>query len=93
MARLAMEFPMKYAMKLATYAVIDGTTIEVHASVTRDRIYEAFEDPLFGTDKPGICLSCGADATGCEPDASQHECEGCGRHTVYRAEYIMWSLE
>ena len=33
-------------------------------------------------DTAGICLGCGAEHDGCEPDASRYECEECGEHLV-----------
>ncbi len=62
---------------------IDG--IEVHKSVTKKRVAEACERELCSLDNPGICIACGEDADGVEPDARQYECEGCGRLAVYGA--------
>jgi hypothetical protein len=30
----------------------------------------------------GVCLDCGAEAYGVEPDASGYQCESCGEHSV-----------
>ncbi len=59
----------------------DNLTIEV--------VMEACERQMFGTDNPGFCLSCGEEADGCEPDASEYECEVCGEHAVMGAEEVM----
>jgi len=53
--------------------------------VTLKRITAALA-PGAGSDYPGFCLGCGADATGVEPDARAYECESCGAHQVYGAE-------
>jgi hypothetical protein len=31
----------------------------------------------------GLCLACGAEASGVEPDARGYECETCGERKVY----------
>lgn len=31
----------------------------------------------------GICVKCRVSQGGCEPDARNYECEGCGTRTVY----------
>lgn len=41
----------------------------------------------------GICLACGADADGVEPDARKYECEVCGQATVYGCEEIVVRLD
>lgn len=56
---------------------------EVHASVTLERVNDACEREMTSLDNPGICIACGEDAEGCEPDARQYECEGCGERAVY----------
>ena len=63
--------------------------MNVHKSVTTTRIIQAAEESAFGTGNPGICIACGDDAEGCEPDASKHECEGCGEAAVYGAEELL----
>ena len=40
----------------------------------------------------GICLGCGAEAVGVEPDARGYECDACGAHKVYGAEEILIAL-
>ena len=37
---------------------------------------------MFGTESLGICLACGEQTDGVEPDAEGYECEICGRRTV-----------
>jgi hypothetical protein len=66
--------------------------IKVHASVTADRIQEAAERYQSSLDNPGICVLCGADADGCEPDARRYECEACGENGVYGAEELLMRL-
>jgi predicted amidophosphoribosyltransferase len=62
---------------------------EVHESVTEERVCDLAEQQMFGTSNPGICIECGEDADGCEPDAREYECECCGARAVYGAEELL----
>lgn len=44
---------------------------------------------LESADHRGFCLSCGAEASGVEPDACEYECKVCGEMTVYGAEEVL----
>lgn len=57
----------------------------IHKSVTLERITDLVE----ADENQGLCLGCGADAYGVEPDARQYECEECGKHAVYGAEELL----
>ena len=35
-----------------------------------------------GLENVGICIACGAERDGCEPDAENYECEDCGERKV-----------
>jgi hypothetical protein len=70
--------------------VVDG--IKAHASVTEDRIIAAVEATRGRLDNPGICICCGADAEGVEPDAREYECESCVEPGVYGAEELLLSI-
>lgn len=63
--------------------------LQIHASVTEDRVMELVEEAEGSLDNPGICLACGEDAEGCEPDARGYECECCERRAVYGATEIL----
>lgn len=63
--------------------------MNIHKSVTTARIIQACEESTFGMGNPGICISCGDDADGCEPDARKYTCEGCGEAAVYGAEELL----
>ena len=52
----------------------------------------AAESGMFSLDNPGICIACGADADGCEPDARKYKCEACGERAVYGAEELLIML-
>ena len=59
--------------------------IKIHPSITTERIASALEDYELNCGNPGFCLTCGADADGCEPDAEFYECEECGSPEVFGA--------
>lgn len=62
--------------------------MKMHPSITEDRIVEAYQRSMFGTDNPGFCTACGIDVEGVEPDAEKYECESCGERAVYGAEQL-----
>jgi len=63
---------------------------DIHASVTADRVIERCEASMFGLENPGICIACGADRDGCEPDAREYHCDECHGATVYGAEELLY---
>jgi hypothetical protein len=70
--------------------IVDGMT--THPSVTEDRICAAVKASRRSLENPGICLCCGADAEGVEPDARKYKCEACGKPGVYGAEQLLLSI-
>lgn len=38
---------------------------------------------------PGLCILCGFEASGVEPDAREYECECCGERGVYGLEELL----
>ena len=46
--------------------------------------YEAMQE-----DNGGMCLACGAEAYGVEPDAENYECETCGKHKVMGCDNLL----
>lgn len=38
----------------------------------------------------GLCVECGAEAYGVEPDARRYECEQCGARAVFGAEELLF---
>lgn len=57
----------------------------MHESITPEVILAAIKADGY----VGICLACGAEADGIEPDARQYTCEPCGQPAVYGAEEIL----
>ena len=66
---------------------VDG--IEVHKTITTERVMAAVTAGRTRLDDPGFCICCGADALGVEPDVRQYECEICGEAGVYGAEELL----
>lgn len=64
----------------------------LHESITPDRVIAAAESQMFGTENPGICIACGHDQDGCEPDAREYICEACGEPQVYGAEELLYMV-
>ena len=64
----------------------------MHESVTLDRVLAMVEDTMMDTACPGICVACGQDADGCEPDARNYKCECCGKRQVFGAEELMLEM-
>ena len=60
-----------------------------HKSITEDRIVAMCMRAARTVDNPGICLACGNDQDGCEPDARNYTCEACGESCVMGAEEIL----
>ena len=40
----------------------------------------------------GICIACGHEQEGVEPDARKYKCESCGQPKVYGAEELMLEM-
>lgn len=63
--------------------------MNMHPTVTIERVQAAVEDYQTTLENPGFCTACGADAEGVEPDARRYECEERGAHAVYGAEELL----
>lgn len=62
--------------------------MSAHKSVTKKRIAERYEETQGTLDNPGICMGCGEDVEGVEPDARKYTCECCGADRVYGVEEL-----
>jgi hypothetical protein len=65
---------------------------KMHESVTLDRVLKAAERYEYSLDNPGICIACGMDAEGCEPDARNYECVFCGQKKVFGASELLMNM-
>lgn len=63
--------------------------MELHESVTEERILDGCRKSLFGMEDDGICIACGEDAMHVEPDAEKYKCESCGEPAVYGCEQML----
>lgn len=63
-----------------------------HRTITEERLSEMVERRMTSLDNPGVCLSCGIEVDGVEPDAADYECETCGDPTVFGADEALMML-
>lgn len=63
--------------------------IQSEAAKLKQRIFAQALAACERDDNTGICVKCGNEQSGCEPDARAYECEECGQPTVFGAEEIM----
>jgi hypothetical protein len=47
------------------------------------------ESALSSDENLGLCIRCGAEAYGVEPDARRYPCEDCGQNGVYGLEELL----
>jgi Zn finger protein HypA/HybF involved in hydrogenase expression len=66
--------------------------MQVHSSITLERVQEAVEEAALSLDNPGFCIACGESTEGVEPDARRCPCESCGQPAVYGAEELALML-
>lgn len=52
--------------------------MNVHPSITLDRITDTVEEAIGTLDNPGFCIACGIDVDNCDPDAREEPCEEYG---------------
>jgi hypothetical protein len=65
--------------------------VSIHPTITTERVLEAAQREAMTLDNPGLCLVCGEEMEGCEPDARRYECEAYGSHEVYGAQELLIS--
>lgn len=66
--------------------------MQIHKSITIERVEEAVARRNTSLDNPGFCITCGHEQEGCEPDARDIECEACGEETVWGAEEVWFEV-
>jgi predicted RNA-binding Zn-ribbon protein involved in translation (DUF1610 family) len=58
------------------------------AKITLEQVMDAVATDNY----MGICVKCGYEQEGVEPDARKYECEDCGEHKVYGAEELLFMM-
>ena len=66
--------------------------LKMHHSITWERVAQIVQETMFTLDNPGLCVACGEETDGVEPDARGYECEHCGEHAVYGLEELADAL-
>lgn len=66
--------------------------MKVHTSISAARVAELYEASQVSLESPGICVKCGGEQYGVEPDARRYVCEHCGEHGVYGIEELALEL-
>jgi hypothetical protein len=66
--------------------------MEIHSSLSFDRVFSAAQDSMFGMGTTGFCLACGSDQEGCEPDMKNGKCEACEERKIMGAEDLLIML-
>ena len=69
---------------------IDG--MNICADITRRVVEEAVMRRRQTLDNPGLCIACGQEQDGCEPDARNYECESCGEPRVFGCEELLLEM-
>lgn len=64
----------------------------MHPSITTARILEVIEESVMDLSSPGICIDCGEDAEGVEPDIEHGMCESCGKYGVAGIEQLLMEV-
>jgi hypothetical protein len=66
--------------------------MKMHKSITQDRIIDLVRRYHESCDNSGLCVYCGYEVDGCEPDARQYTCDECGKDGVYGAEELLFHI-
>ena len=69
-------------MKTVTAKTKSGKTIHLP-------VFNADFEEACGDGSQGLCIACGEEASGVEPDARKYECESCNALKVYGLEELV----
>ena len=67
--------------------------MKIKAKFDTDYLLEIVQENMFGLESIGLCIDCGAEREGTEPDAQRYLCDECGNRSVYGAEKILMQVE
>lgn len=62
----------------------DKADLNAHCFVMSEGAYHELREEYVG-----LCIECGAERDGCEPDAERYECEECERPAVFGIEDLL----
>ena len=65
----------------------------LHPSIDEERIMDVCIATAFGLSSSGLCVKCGSDQEGCEPDVRRYKCESCGERAVYGAQELLLEVQ
>jgi hypothetical protein len=57
--------------------------------ITLEHVMQLVESNMSDCTNIGLCIACGEEQDGCEPDACNYECESCGAKKVFGAEELL----
>ena len=63
-----------------------------HPSINAERVMELLEINANALADDGLCLQCGSEVSGVEPDAEAYDCPECGSMRVFGLEWILLNL-
>ena len=69
------------------YRIKHGEVID--SPLTKDQIISAVRRD----DNIGLCIACGDESTGIEPDARRCKCDSCGEYCVFGAEELLMRIQ
>lgn len=62
------------------------------AKPTLEQVMQLVESNMTDCTNIGICIACGEEQDGCEPDARNYLCENCGKRKVFGAEELLMMM-
>ena len=84
-AALDLECQRRLNVHYADRMNTEADSVAAEKKFTADQILELVQRD----DSSGLCVDCGAEASGVEPDARRYRCECCGHMAVYGAEELL----
>jgi len=82
---------MKFNPKTANISEVVDTSIR-ESIIEEEYILMLVKEQMFGGRMCGVCILCGEERDGCEPDARGYECYNCGEKAVFGAEEMLCYL-
>ena len=64
----------------------------IHASLSPTRIESLAHEAFWQPDPPGVCIACGTEVRGIDPERERAPCGACGARRVYGAQRLVFLL-